>query len=136
MSEKYPVYRLTQDSYDQLQQAALRNPDLYLAPDADFDAVLRNQSVSDYLEDTGIRTNRPIELVPVETGAPNRADSQALDFYRSFEGMTPRLALDSRIWAWMTHFELHPYGLKRWRRSKSTNLANYVRSHWFSLWFN
>ena len=131
MSEMYPVYRLTQDGYNQLEQAALQNPDLHLAPDADFDVVLRSQGASGYLEDTGIRTRRPIKLVPVETGAPNRADSQALDFYRSFEGMTPRLALDSRIWAWMTHFELHPYGLKRWRRSKGTNLANYVRSHWF-----
>ena len=58
----YPVYRLTQDGYNQLQQAALRNPDFYLEPDADFDVILRSQGVSDYLEDTGIRTNRPITV--------------------------------------------------------------------------
>ena len=142
MSEQFPVYRLTQEAYDQLWQAAQQNPESYLDTQVDFDAVLRSQGVSNYLEDTGIRTNHPIRLTPVESGPPNRADAQALAFYRSFDGMTPHSALDQLIWVWMTHFELHSYGLKRWRRPKRLNLTNYVRAHWFratstdALWLN
>ena len=86
----------------------------------------------DYAEETGITTSKPIDLYPPATGEiPNRADRQALGFYKSFEGLTPRLATDERLWAWMTHFRLHSYGLKRWRRSANVNLRNYIRSHWF-----
>ena len=131
MSEKHPVFRLTQEAYDQLYKVAMEDPEPYLDPEMDFDVVLRRRGISEYLEDTGVFTDRPIDLVPVESGAPNRADRQALDFYRSFDAMTPRLALDERLWAWMTHFKLHAYGLKRWRRSKNSNLVNYVKAHWF-----
>ena len=140
MAEQYPVYRLTQEAYDQLYEAAMEEPEAYLDPDRDFEEVLRQRGVSDYLESTDVFTSKPIELTPVESGAPNRADKQALDFYRSFSFMTPRQALDERIWAWMTHFRMHSYGLRRWRRSKNANLANYLRIHWFrgrsadSLW--
>ena len=46
--------------------------------------------------------------------------------------MNPRQATDERLWAWMTHFRLHAYGLERWRRPANVNMKNYVRSHWFS----
>ena len=131
MAEQYPVHRLTQEAYDQLYEAAMEDPEAYLDPDRDFEEVLRQRGVSDYLENTDVFTIKPIELTPVESGAPNRADKQALDFYRSFRFMTPRQALDERMWAWMTHFRMHSYGLRRWRRSKNANLANYVLSHWF-----
>ena len=134
MSERYPVYRLTQEAYDQLRLAADEEPDSYLDPDLDFGQVLSARGVSDYLEEMSITTDRPIALTPAEEGGvPNRADVQALDFYRSFEGMSPSAATDERLWAWMTHFRLHAYSLKRWRRTSSLNMQNYVRSHWFSL---
>ena len=53
--------------------------------------------------------------------------------------MTPSLATDGLIWAWMTHFRLHKYGIDRWRR-QSANLSHHVKTHWFvgdrggSLW--
>ena len=131
MAEKHPVFRLTQEAYDQLYEAAMEDPEAYLDPEMDFDAVLQQRGISRYIEDTGVFTDRLIELSPVESGAPNRADRQALDFYHSFDAMTPRLALDERLWAWMTHFRLHAYGLKRWRRVKNANLVNYVKTHWF-----
>ena len=131
MSERHPVYRLTQEAYDQLWLAARETPEAYLDPERDFAKVLQERGVSDYLEETGVSADRPIELTPVESGPPNRADRQALSFYRSLEGMTPRLALDEHLWTWMTHFRLHAYCLNRWRRSTSTNLLNYVRDHWF-----
>ena len=133
MSDSYPVYRLTQEAYDQLRLAAEEDPESYLDPAIDFGAVLAGRGVSNYVEETEITTNRPIALTPVADGSfPNRADRQALDFYRSFDGMTPRQATDERLWAWMTHFRLHAYGLERWRRSANVNMKNYVRSHWFS----
>ena len=133
MSERHPVYRLTQGAYDQLRLSAHESPDSYLDPDVDFDEILRARGISDYLEETSITTDMPIELTPVaEGGIPNRADIQALDFYRSFDGMTPSAATDERLWAWMTHFRLHAYSLKRWRQPYNINMQSYVRDHWFS----
>ena len=131
MSGKTPVYRLTQEAYDQLWLIATECPDKYLDPKRDFGKALRDRGFPNYLEETGLFSDGPIELKPVESGPSNRADAQALRFHRSLEGMTPRLALDERLWAWMTHFPLHAYGIKRWSRSKTTNLLNYVRAHWF-----
>ncbi len=131
MSGKTPVYRLTQEAYDQLWLMATECPDKYLDPKRDFGKALRDRGFPNYLEETGLFSDGPIELKPVESGPSNRADAQALRFYRSLEGMTPRLALDERLWAWITHFPLHAYGIKRWSRSKTTNLLNYVRAHWF-----
>ena len=133
MIDSHPVYRLTQEAYDQLRLAADENPDSYLDPEIDFGQVLRERGVSDPFEETSITTDRPIALTPPAEGElPNRADRQALDFYRSFDGMSPSRATDERLWAWMTHFRLHAYGLKRWRRTSNLNMQNYVRSHWFS----
>ena len=36
MSERHPVYRLTQEAYDQLRLSADENPDSYLDSDIDF----------------------------------------------------------------------------------------------------
>ena len=133
MAERHPVYRLTQEAYSQLLLVAEDDPEAYLDAERDFLEVLRERGVSAPFEETSISTDRPIALTPVdEGGIPNRADRQALDFYRSFEGMGPGKATDERLWAWMTHFRLHAYSLKRWRRSSNLNLQNYVRSHWFS----
>ena len=123
MTDSHPVYRLTQQAYDQLHLAAEENPGSYLDSKIDFSEVLRERGVSDPFEETSITTDRPIALTPVaEGGIPNRADRQALDFYNSFDGMTPNRATDERLWAWMTHFRLHAYGLKRWRRTSNLNM--------------
>ena len=128
-----PVLRLTQEAYDQLRLEAEENPDIYLDPECDFGDVLCRRGVSDPFEETTVTTSRPISLSPVSDGElPNRADRQALEFYMSFDGMSPSKATDERLWAWMTHFRLHAYGLSRWRRPSNFNLRNYIRSHWFS----
>ena len=133
MTDSHPVYRLTQEAYDQLRLAADENPDSYLDPEIDFVAILSERGVSDPFEETHVTTDQPVALTPVAEGEiPNRADIQALDFYRSFNGMSPSRATDERLWAWMTHFRLHAYGLKRWRRPYNVNIKNYIRDHWFS----
>ena len=40
MTDHHPVYRLTQEAYDQLRLAAEEKPDSYLDPDIDFSQVL------------------------------------------------------------------------------------------------
>lgn len=131
MSENFPVFQLTQEAYDQLRLFAGESPEAYLDPEIDFEEVLAGRGVTSYTEEMDVFSDRPINLTPTSEGPPNRADKQALDFYNSFTGITPSVATNERMWAWMTHFRLHAYGLERWRRQSNTILANYIRSHWF-----
>ena len=128
-NEIFQILRLTQESYDQLALFARENPQAYLDPDTDFGKVLCDRGVIDFAEDTGLFSVSPIELKPVESGPPNRADRQALDFYRSMPQITPSAATDSLMWTWMTHFRLHSYSIKRWRLQG--DLTNFIRNHWF-----
>ena len=128
-AERFPIYRLTQEAYDQLGLFARENPQAYLKPETDFEQVLLDRGVTDYVEDTGIFSDCPVELTPVQSGPANRADHQALGFYYSMPGMTPSAATDSLMWTWMTHFRLHSYSINRWRLQG--DLTNYIRNHWF-----
>ena len=128
-SERYPIFRLTQEAYDQLAIVARDRPEVYLDPDTDFHQILDEIGVADYTEDTGIYSRSPIALEPETTSPLNRADRQALDFYRALDGMTANEATDGRMWTWMTHFPLHPYSVGRWRQQG--NLTNHVGTHWF-----
>lgn len=135
MSE-YPVYRLTAEAYHNLQDFAAQNPEAYLDPDIDFAAVLKERGVTNYVTSTSISTENPISLtmdgVPLASNTLNYADIQAIDYYESFDGIAPKQATDELMWAWITHFRLHQYGLGRWRRTQSVqNLYNYIRDHWF-----
>ena len=132
MSGSYPVYRLTQEAYDQLRLAADTDPRLYLEPETNFGALLADRGIDNYTEETEVTTTTPINLVPAVEGPRNRGDLQALNFYKSFNGMSLKLSTDERMWAWMTHFQLHAYSLGRWRRPSNINLTNYIRAHWFS----
>ena len=128
-SERYPIFRLTQEAYDQLMIVARDRPEVYLDPDTDFHQILDEIGVADYTEDTGISSSSPITLKPETMSPLNRADRQALAFYRSLDGMTANAATDGHMWTWMTHFPLHPYSVGRWRHQG--NLSNDVRTHWF-----
>ena len=65
--DHFQVLRLTQEAYDQLSLFAREEPQAYLNPDTDFEAVLFNRGVSDYCEETGIFANRPISLSPMSS---------------------------------------------------------------------
>ena len=132
MAANDPILRFTQEAYDRLRILATQNPEIYLDPDTDFAAVLSNDGFTHYAEPTGIAANRPISLQPVKSGDRNRADCQALDYYYTLEGMNPARATDPLIWSWLTHFKLHAYSLERWRRTKTTKLPDYIKSHWFA----
>ena len=131
MSAGFPVLRLTQEAYDCLRLVAEVSPEIYLNPEMDFAEILAVKGVANAVEPTGIVANRPLSLQPVSSGNANLADRQALDFYHSLEGITPADATDGKMWAWLTHFHLHPYSLQRWRRTRTTNLPDYIKAHWF-----
>lgn len=133
---EYPLYRLTPEAHYNLQIFASQNPKAYLDPHIDFAAVLAERGVEHYTASTPITTSCPIDLtmngVPPGNNTLNQADKQALDYYNSFNGMSPKYATDELIWAWVTHFRLHQYGLQRWRRTQNVQyLYNYIRDHWF-----
>ena len=125
------VCRLTQEAYDQLLCVAREEPDVYFDPRVDFREILGRRGVSQVAEETGVVADPYVELVPAESGPPNRADAQAHHFYRSLKGVTPAIATDERMWAWLTHFRYHSYSRRRWRMTKTTNKINYILSHWF-----
>ncbi len=131
---EYPVMRLTQKAYDVLKELASTDPELWLGHDTDFAALLKERGVADYAEETGAIGDADFQLLPA-IGEPanrqHRADKQALDFYASFVGITPALATDGNIWAWMNHFRLHSYSIHRWARGSQSNLTRFVHSHWF-----
>ena len=134
VAEKFPVLKLTQEAYDQLRLAAEENPAAYLDQSTDFDAVLESRGIGDYLEETGILSESPISLTPVAAGPPNRADTQALDFYHSLPDLTADVAVYEgceRMWAWMTHFKLHSYTVQRWPLRGNANHVNHIKRHWF-----
>ncbi len=126
-----PIYRFTQEAYDRLKDVAEQKPALWLDPATDFAAVLREEGIEDYTEETGVASTALINLRPVKKGAPHRGDDQALSFYLNLQGVTPKVATDERMWAWITHFKMHAYSLKRWRIQTNTKPENYVQSHWF-----
>lgn len=128
---RIPIHRFTQEAYDQLKNIAGRNPALWLDSATDFAAVLREEGIEDYTEETGVVAAAPFNLRPVKKGAPHRGDYQGLSFYVNLQGVTPKVATDERMWAWITHFKMHAYSLKRWRIQTNTKLDKYVQGHWF-----
>ena len=68
MSGKTPVYRLTQEAYDQLWLMAMERPENYLDPERDFGKALGDRGFPSYLEETGLFSDGPIELKPVVSG--------------------------------------------------------------------
>ena len=133
MSE-YRVMRLTQPAYDALKILASSRPELWLDHNADFAALLQEQGITEYAEETDAIGDDDFVLQPAIDEPRNRrhrSDRQALDFYDSFVGITPALATDGNMWAWMNHFRLHSYSIHRWASGSLSNLTRFVHSHWF-----
>lgn len=130
---KHDVFRLTDDALKALESVREESPKTYLNKSADFADILRSKGIDDYLQPVrGVYSERPIELAPPKSGKKSLADAQALDYHANLIGVTPDMATDVNLWAWVCHFRLHAYSIERWRRSANTNLKNYVKAHWFA----
>ena len=130
-NQPQPLMRLTRAAYNALEGYSQSNPEVWLDPSTDFAVVLDRLGITDYAEPTGLNSRRPINLKPAQSSPPNRADQQALDFYENLEGLTPVMASDDLIWAWITHFRIHHYVMQRWPLRNSSNVRDHIRNKWF-----
>ena len=131
MTKKESLYRFTYEAFNTLSNNFEKYLEHYKNPDADFIKLLNENGISNYKEPIGVHIIKPIKLELIDNKPTHMADIQALDFYNSFEGMTPRLASDPRVLAYLNHFYLHKYGIARWPVSASTK-PKHMRKHWLT----
>ena len=125
------LYKFTTGAFEWLVRNIEKNKKLYEDPHADFEKLL-SDNFSQYSEPTEITIKGNLDIKPyTKSEKTYLADLQALDFYNSLEGMTPRLATDTKIWAYINHFYLHEYGILRWP-SKTKDLPLHVKAHWLT----
>ena len=128
------LYMLTPDAFHYLNTTINANKDMYCDPCADFAGLLERE-VEEYREKlTGVKIRSEIRLNPPQTDDPRKthlADHQALEFYKCLEGMTPRLAVEPEVWAYINHFYLHEYGIRRWPWQSGTR-ESHIQKHWLT----
>ncbi len=140
MIKKKPLYKLTYDAFEWLYNNVDDNIAHYRDPETNFAKILEKiPDIVNYRElvpdvyiikpfDLRVSNNR-------SSGRPNEADQQAIDFYYSFEGLTPRIASDPLVLAYINHFYLHKYGISRWPTKKNISDSNYAKNtqlHWIT----
>lgn len=119
MTSSTQLRRLSYDAFACLISYAAKHPENYLNPNTDFDAILKSVCGEVYSDPINVSIDPPLSLKsPLEYSKPYHADKQALDFYTSLKGMTPRLASDPYILSYINHFYLHKYGIQRWPITK------------------
>lgn len=134
LTEKQQIYKFSHEAFTWLYNNFEKNIKYYKDPNADFVNLLKEHDIDNYLIPVSVYISHPIKLVaPTDKTykSSHLADVQALDFYNSFEGMTPRLASNPYVLAYLNHFHLHQYGIARWPVSTSTKLEN-TRKHWLT----
>ena len=134
MRDPVKIYRLSGPAFHYLKSLARDEPGFWFEPQADFAKALKSVGVSDYTERTGITAPSldSLQLTPPETTPRPRADIQSLDFHKNLLGMTPIHATDPHLLAWLNHFVLHPFAVKRWPGSRTANKTNYILRHWLT----
>lgn len=132
MSEQ--MYRFTQKAFLNLYEKVHNNLEYYRNPDTKFDEVFKKnlQAPNKYKEPVkDVYLTKSIDMIVKNKEKPHMADAAAIDFYNAFEGMTPALASDRRLLAYLNHFYLHKYGHQRWEAGKNKDVKWFQR-HWFS----
>ena len=119
MTNDIRLHRLTDSAFERLVQHAAKHPDDYCNPDTDFAKILESLCGKKYSAPLNVTIDSEFSLTnPLKYGkSPTKrhlADKQALDFYKSLKGMTPKLASDHRVLAYLNHFHFHRYGIQRW----------------------
>ena len=132
MSNPTPVYRLTDTAFRALVNEAENRPELWEDPKTDFAKVLAENGITNYREPAGVTTLVPIILEPPPDNRRPLADQQALRFHQNLVGLTPAKASDPNLLAWLNHFVLHEYGIKRWPRAVNSLPTNHIRRHWLT----
>lgn len=127
------LYKFTHDAYRWLVNNIEKNAEYYQDPHADFVKLLQDNNIKNYHIPAGITIDGDINLKAL-TGTNKRhlADEQALDFYDSLSGMTPRRATEPEILAYLNHVYLHEYGINRWPHTKASTVRAHIRNHWLT----
>ncbi len=126
--------KLNRDAFIWLTDKIEDNLEMYKDPNADFDELL-SENIGEYSKQTDVNIAGEIKLELPDPNKPrleHMADKQALDFYRSLEGMTPRLATDPEVLAYINHFYLHEYGIRRWPKYKNSTATAHIQNHWLT----
>ena len=130
------LYALTEEAFDWLYKDIKKKK--YMDPDTDFGSLLAENGYENY------RKPVPVTLKPLDLKDPTEysknpkkrhlSDVQSLQFYKSLEGMTPRLASNPYLLAYINHFYLHRYGLSRWPwPKKPEDKDEHISLHWLTL---
>ena len=130
------VYRLNENAQHHLWELSNANPELWLDPETDFESLLTSAGIGAYSEpipNLTVKEDGLALMVPSDEGRRNTADRQAVSFHRAFTGLSPRGATDKGLWAWLNHFRLHSYSLRRWRQpAEKESLPRFIQDHWFA----
>ena len=129
MSEPNPVRRFTDEALITLRQLAQENPQCWRDPATDFIQVLRDQSVDDATEETGLNALRPIGMPEPEPGSIQRSDRHALSFRNNMPGMEARHMADPNLLAWLSCMKLLSYGMARWPLRGDQEPEKWVLQH-------
>ena len=137
MSRVQQLYRLTDDAFLWLRRNVSAYREQYRDPDADFGRILEGEFGQDgYREPVNATLEWPQDLrdpAGYDRNPKRRhlSDVQSLLFYGALEGMTPRLAADPQLLAYVSHFHLHGYGISRWPAG-GKKPDDHVRLHWLT----
>ena len=138
------IMRLTSDAFAALQALAREHPEVWIAPETDFDAIFKSVNLPNYAEPAKfwakdkakheeLYTNDNIILDSAERLSRNakaRADKQALAFTDNIPGLTPELIADPRLLAWLSCFHLHEFGIGRWPTIQGSDLTRHILQHY------
>lgn len=119
MTSDIQLRRLTPGAFERLREHAAAHPDDYCNPDTDFAKILESLCDKRHSDPLNVTIDPAFVFTDPRKYSKNPrkrhlADKQALDFYKSLKGMTPKLASDPYILAYLNHFCFHKYGIQRW----------------------
>lgn len=132
---KTRLYALRPDAFVWLRSNISQNLDAYADPSTDFGRMLEENGNKEYRVPIDVAVKGSLDLRDPSTYADNPkkrhlADEQSLQFYEALDGMTPKLAANQYVLAYINHFYLHGYGISRWPAGKTTE--DHVRLHWLT----
>lgn len=131
------LYRFKPHVMKYLNENCDKHIDEYRDPNTNFDQLLRKNGYNDYKEPVNVSITDSLELHILEGQVPRYAELGAIKFYHALKGMSPRLATDSSLLAYINHFHLHEYGTKRWEISPDNRKAvTDIRNHWITRYGN
>ena len=105
------LYRLGNKAFMWLYDNIDAHLKYYEDQDYDFEELLKQKFGENYrIPVDGVNMIETPYLEAPNQQYPHKADRQALNFYKNLEGMTPALASDPRIFAYLNHIHLHKYG--------------------------